>query len=116
MVRTGRIAWRRADSSVLFVDQLLATQLLLDPIAPIESSLLVKQFRKRLCKPVCNRFDHDRRIVVVFAFKLLGYFIGAMSSRHDKRTKVVLASGIDRSDVIGEASEVILSLAFPLLP
>ena len=70
VIGLGRIAGRRADAAVFFVDQLFVRELLARAIAPVAAGLRVQLLGERLGQPVGERLGHDRVVIVVLAVEL----------------------------------------------
>ncbi len=66
-------------------------------------------------KPIGNRLNHDRFIVVQFRLVLRRQFFSTNSGRDYKSTDVVFASTIDRCDIVRQRSKVLLALDVPIV-
>src|SRR5688572_5632784 len=100
MVRTGRIAGRRADAAVGLADQLDVAEVLGAGIAPgTFADMLVQSFRKSLGQTVGQGLEENVRIIVVPGPEALDMRFDAMDADGESANPV-LAFGIDE---IGEA-------------
>ncbi len=83
--------------------------------APIRPGSLVHQFGERFGQAIGDRLHHDRFVVVQLGLEFGGQLVRTDAGGDDEPTDVIFPATIDRSDVIGQRTIILLSLAFPLL-
>ncbi len=115
VVGAGRVAERRADAAVFFLEQLVLRQLFLAAVSPVDPCLAVQHFGEGLGQAIGDRLGHDGQVIVVLRFELGDERIAANTRRHGERPEVIQAAAVERRDVVGERAEVGLPLALPLL-
>ena len=112
MVWTCWIAWRRTDTFVFLIYQLLIAKALIHCVSPVFFSYFpMQKFRKRLRKPICQSLRHDGRIVIILGFIIFHQFIRTKTSRHCESTYIVLFPSALRRYKIRQ-SEILLPCRF----
>ena len=79
MIRTRRITGGGPDAAILFANQICIRQLFVAPKSPRDTSLFMQIFGERFSQSVCQRFDHNRAVVVVLTLELFGELISAVN-------------------------------------
>jgi len=104
VVRTGGIARRRADALVFLGDELGVGERFAGNIAPqLRAHAIVEMLRERLGKPVRDRLQHDRAVVVVLRFHLLHARFDADAAGHGEGSYVIAHARILGRDEVREA-------------
>ena len=116
VIGAGWIAWRRANSSIFFVDQLFIGELLLAAIAPLLADLFVQALGEGLGQPIGQSFDQDRVVIVMIGHELGDELVNAVACRDGEGAEIILPAAVDRSDKISQSMKRRLAATFPLLP
>ena len=109
------VAGRRPDAAVLFVDELLVTQILVSAVTPVRAGALVQQLGERFGQPIGQGPDHDGVIVVMIGLEAAHEFSGAIAGGNREGTEVIESPAVGRRDEVGQRVETLLPDALPLL-
>src|SRR5581483_10828060 len=104
-----------ADAAVFLGNQRLMAESLLLAIAPVAADTGVEQLRKRLGQAIGQGLGHDRLVVVVSGLETSGQLVSTKAGGEGEGAEIIVAAAVERRQVIGQAAEARLSLAFPLL-
>src|SRR5687768_6679823 len=105
MVGLRRIAGRRADALVLFVDQTIAREVLARGVAPeLLAHAFVHALGESFRDAVGQRFDHDRAIIVVGALEPLGDAYLLDAGGNDESPDPIGLAALGGSDEIGQTN------------
>ena len=102
VIRTGRIAGRRADAFVFLAHQGLVVKFFIGRITPeLPAHAFVQPLGKGLGQTVRQRLGHDGVVIVVRLFEFLRQLLGAMNP-DGETADIILEAGIFRRDEICE--------------
>ena len=98
------ITWRRTDAAVLLRDQVFVRRLLVPGVSPpFGARAQVQSFRGCLGKPIRQRLEQDRGVIVVGRGESLEMRLDADTGGHREPADVIRNSGLDRCDEIRQA-------------
>src|SRR5215213_7511367 len=100
MVRTSRIAERRPNSAVLFLNQVVVRQILESAVAPFTANTLMQELSKRFRQSIRQCLDHNRVVIVVLRFELMRERFRTDTRRQCECTHMVAQSRTERRDVV----------------
>ena len=104
MFRARRIARCRANSLIVFADQLLVAEVLIRRIAPVDfTHALVQIFRERFRQAVGDRFHHDLVVVVMLGFEGVRQRIFFQTTSDRKSTDVIRFTAQFRRNKVRQA-------------
>src|SRR5438874_13277430 len=98
MVRTRRITRGGPDAAIFLANEILIREMLVLSVAPFVTSALVEVFGEGFGDPVCQRFDHDRIVIVMILLELLAKLLHAETRAHGKAPNVIPEGCLLRRD------------------
>ncbi len=105
VIGLGRITRRRADAAIGLADQIIAREVFLRGIAPeLLAHTLVHEFGKGLGKPVGERLDQDRGVIVIRALEAFGDGNLLDSGGDDETANIILFPAVDRRNEIRQCA------------
>src|SRR5438552_11245380 len=104
MIRTGGIAGRGSNATVLLPDELGVAEPLIARVTPeLAPYLAMHPFRESFRQPIGKRFEHDCAVVILARFEFRELSLDAETGRHGERAGVVRQAGRFRRHEIREA-------------
>src|SRR3569833_339456 len=104
VIRTCWIPWRRANATILFLDELLVGERLLPVVPPeLAAHTLVEMLSAGPCQAIRQRLQHDARVVIMCLFESRHVLLDTNPSGDRERAKVVTHAAGLRGNVIRQA-------------
>src|SRR5690606_25055233 len=103
MVRTGGVAWCRANAAILFLNQLFIREGFSRLIAAVFTShFLMQVFSECFCQSISERLQENSVIIVQLLFKSFQMWFNTLDGNGECSNIVGVVTGISRFDEICE--------------